>query len=334
MIKVIAPAQRHPTNRTLAEFHNYWGESHGPLFANTKGLRRYVQHLTLPEAYGVDPAPTFDGVSMFWFDDWESWRVLTPPRELRGLLRAATGVSYCADEPRAAGAGRDDPEATALLQAVLEDDSQLFDRSTTWPMHHKRAAVVAEEHVIVDGPTAPEMVKAIFIASKLPGLTLDEFLDRWRHHHGPLAAEVPGLRRYVQNHAIPEAYADRGQTHDGWSELWFDDLASLQRAVKTPEWHAVREDGAELFTSPLGVGVARERIQKEVDWTYNDWAVNTLSDEHVRRRLAAEGYATLAADPDAPRTIRVAASTQALALWTTEHIVTIDASRIDARPNR
>ena len=68
MIKVLAPAQHHPTNRTLAEFHNYWGESHGPLYANTKNLRRYVQHLTLPDAYGIDPAPTFDGVSMFWFD--------------------------------------------------------------------------------------------------------------------------------------------------------------------------------------------------------------------------------------------------------------------------
>ena len=63
MIKVLAPAQMHPGRRSLAEFHNYWAESHGPLFANTKYLRRYVQHLTLPEAYGGDPDPTFDGVS-------------------------------------------------------------------------------------------------------------------------------------------------------------------------------------------------------------------------------------------------------------------------------
>src|ERR1051325_7257629 len=60
MVKVVAPAQHHPTNRTLAQFQNYWGESHGPLFSNTKNLRRYVQHITLTEAYGVDPAPTFD----------------------------------------------------------------------------------------------------------------------------------------------------------------------------------------------------------------------------------------------------------------------------------
>ncbi len=58
MIKIIAPAQRHPTNRPLPAFHRYWAESQGPLFANTGKLRRYVQHLTLPEAYGADPAPT------------------------------------------------------------------------------------------------------------------------------------------------------------------------------------------------------------------------------------------------------------------------------------
>ena len=61
MIKVIAPAQRHPTNRELADFHHYWGESHGPVYAHTRNLRGYVQHLTLHDAYGRKPAPTYDG---------------------------------------------------------------------------------------------------------------------------------------------------------------------------------------------------------------------------------------------------------------------------------
>src|SRR5262249_26718707 len=68
VIKVLAPALRHPTNRSLADFHRYWADTHGPLYVNSPKLRRYVQHLTLPEAYGGEPAPTFDGVSMFWFD--------------------------------------------------------------------------------------------------------------------------------------------------------------------------------------------------------------------------------------------------------------------------
>jgi hypothetical protein len=42
----------------------------------------------------------------------------------------------------------------------------------------------------------------------------------------------------------------------------------------------------------------------------------------------------LAADPAAPRQIKAAASREALAVWTGEHLVTIDESRIDAQPDR
>jgi uncharacterized protein (TIGR02118 family) len=333
MIKVIAPALRHPTNRALPEFHRYWGESHGPLFANTRELRGYVQHLTLPEAYDGDPQPTFDGVSMFWYDTLEAQDVPSDDPELRALLEPLYGVPGGGAGPVEQEA---DPRDVGLLLQVLRDDAQLFDRSGDWPMHHKRATVAATERVIVDGPAEPDMVKAIFIASKLPGLTHVEFFDHWQHVHGPLIARAPGVRRYVQNHAVPEAYASGVQTHDGWSEVWFDDLASLRAARASAEWAAAAEDGATLFAEPMGVGIARERIQKDPrgGWTYDDWGVLELSEDAIRDRLADEGYATLAADPAAPRAIRAAAESQALAVWTPEHLVTFDDSMIDARPGR
>ena len=304
MIKVVAPALMHPGARTLEEFHNYWARSHGPLFSRTKDLRRYVQHLTLPEAYGHGPVPTYDGVSMFWYDDLAA-------------LRAPSNL----------------PEAIALREAVREDDRQLFDRLPGWPSSHKRASVVAEERVIVDGETSPEMVKAIFIASKLPGLTLAEFFEHWHDVHGPLAARLPGLRRYVQNHAIQEAYSFRGMTHDGWSELWFDNLEALYAAVASPEWGALREDGAQLFAQPMGVGVARELVQKEIGAEPGLSEVADWKEDRIRRKLEEEGYASLAADPSVPCKIRAAALSGNLAVWTSEHVVTIDASRIDARPD-
>jgi uncharacterized protein (TIGR02118 family) len=331
VIKVAAAAQRHPTNRSLTDFHRYWGETHGPLFANTKSLRRYVQHLTLPEAYGAQPAPTYDGLSMFWYEEYEPFDVGTDDPDVLALLDAVLGVSFepVEDAPPLSSL---QPEAAALLLAVLRDDAQLFDRSTTWPMHGKRTSVWARERVVVDGDTSPEMVKALFVASKLPGLTLDEFFGRWLHHHGPLGAKLPGLRRYVQNHALPEAYAGRRQTHDGWSELWFDDLAALQAAVRSDEWQALVDDGATLFAQPMGVCVARERVQKDLDWTYHDWGVGELTEEEVRERLVGDGYTTLANDPDAPAKLEAAAAREALAVWTREHLVTIDDSAIDARP--
>jgi uncharacterized protein (TIGR02118 family) len=306
-MKVIASAQRHPENRSLEDFHRYWAESHGPLVANTPGLRGYVQHLTLPEAYG-GTAPTYDGVSMFVYDE-----------------PADQGVP---------SRGEADPREVALRHAVLEDDAQLFDRSTTWPMHEKRASVAAVERVILDGPTTPDMTKGVFIGSKLPGLTLLEFFHHWQHVHGPLVAAVPGVRRYVQNHAIPEAYAAGTQTHDGWAEIWFDDLAAMRVATATPGWVTAVEDGATLFAAPVGVGIAHERILKDEGWAPRDWGVGAMSDADIRARLAAQGYDALADDSTAPAAIRRAAETGALAVWTDEHLVTFDESRIDARPVR
>jgi uncharacterized protein (TIGR02118 family) len=303
MIKVAAAAQRHPSNRRLDAFHRYWAVTHGPLFSNSPLLRRYVQHLTLPEAYGVEPVPTFDGVSIFWYDDLEARRFGAPG-----------------------------PQADALRRAVVDDDAQLFDRGDTWPAHQRSASIVAEERIVVDGQTSPEMVKAIFFASKLPGLSLEKFFDHWLDDHASLGERLPGLRRYVQNHAVPEAYTWASQSHDGWAELWFDDLAALHAAVASPEWMAIREDGATLFSSPLGVVVARERIQKDDDWTYNDWGVGALDEEQIRRRLLEDGYAALAADGAVSRSIKAAASREALAVWTNEHLVTLDESHIDARP--
>ena len=303
MIKVIAPALKNPERRTMAEFHNYWAESHGPLFSNTKHLRRYVQHLTLPDAINGDPRPTYDGVSMFWYDDLETQ--LNPPR---------------------------DDRARRLREAVRSDDAQLFDRTPGWPAHHKRASVAAEEIVIKDGPVAPKMVKTISIASKLPGLTFDEFFGHWREVHGPMCARIPAVRRYVQNHAIRDAYGKRDMTHDGWAEIWFDSLEACWQAQQSPEWAELRKDGETLFTYPMGVGVARELVQKEFGAEPRRWGAAEMSEDEVRETLRKQGYKSLADDPDGPRKLKAAEQSGSLAVWTWEHIVTIDGSAIDARP--
>ena len=84
MIKAIAAANRHPTNRTLEDFRLYWAEHHGSLGRYIPHLQRYVQHITLVEAYGGIPTPTHDGVSMFWYATLDD--VVHPPRR-RGSWR-------------------------------------------------------------------------------------------------------------------------------------------------------------------------------------------------------------------------------------------------------
>ncbi|HUZ77417.1 MAG TPA: EthD family reductase [Chloroflexota bacterium] len=259
MIKIIAGANRHPNSRSLAEFHHYWSHLHGPMFAKTPHLLRYVQHLTLPEAYGSNPAPTHDGVSFFWYESLDALRNASPSPRLADVIGPEDGDVY---DWYVRSARYGDPNVITLAHNVRADDAQLFDRLPEWPIGHKRMSVIAAERVVLDGPTTPSMVKAVIVASRLPGLTLREFQDHWITVHGPLGAKVPGLRRYVQNHALQEAYAFRDLTHDGFAELWFDDLAALQRAVQTPEWKALQEDGRTLFAQPMATVIAREGVIK------------------------------------------------------------------------
>lgn len=306
MIKIISPANRHLSNRPdLRDFTRYWTESHGPLFSNTKLLWGYVQHHTLPEAFEGVPRPTFDGASVFYYESMDA---------LRNPLKT--------------------PEALALREAVGPDDRQLFDRSDTWPMHLKRASIVSTEKVIFDGEKAAGMVKYVMLVSRLPGLTIEQFSERWESVIAPMVLQIPGLRRYVQNHPVLEAYGVRGMSHDGWAEAWFDDLGSLQAAYASPEWQAVRDETAMLFAEPRGVIIARETLQKWDGVARTVANVSGWSEEEIRTRLHLEGYRELAADAEAPGKIKAASQAGLLAVWTAEHLVTIDSSRIDARPER
>jgi uncharacterized protein (TIGR02118 family) len=258
MIKIISAANMHPTNRTRDEFFPYWRQRHGPLFARTPQLRRYVQHFSVPEAYSTNQPPTHDGASMFWYDDLDALRDPESPK-LADVITREDGALY---DHYVAARRYGDPETMTLQETVRADDRQLFDRSLDWPLDGRRATVVARERVVVDGTTTPDMIKVLYTASKKPGLSTAEFQQHWFEIHGQLGARVPGLRRYVQNHGIPEAYALRATTHDGFSELWFDDVEALQRARASAEWVKLSEDGQTLFAYPMSVVVAHEGLIK------------------------------------------------------------------------
>ncbi len=87
------------------------------------------------------------------------------------------------------------------------------------------------------------MVKIIYGFNRKDGMSVEEFQRYWRETHGPIAARIPGVRRYVQNHTLPELYGTRHPpTYDGAAELWFDDLESMRAAFASPENQAARED--------------------------------------------------------------------------------------------
>jgi hypothetical protein len=94
----------------------------------------------------------------------------------------------------------------------------------------------------------------------------------------------------------------------------------------------MEDDGATLFAPDMGIVIGREYVQKDEKWQPRDWGVLGLDEDSIRDRLRREGYAALANDPQAPARIVAAAANGKLGVWTPEHLVTLDESRIDARP--
>ena len=87
------------------------------------------------------------------------------------------------------------------------------------------------------------MVKLIYCITRKQGMSVEEFQTYWRETHGPIAGRIPGLRRYVQCHTLPQLYAgENAPAYDGAAELWFDNMEAMQSAMSSPEVKAAVED--------------------------------------------------------------------------------------------
>lgn len=147
--------------------------------------------------------PAFDGIAEVWYDDTDAMRRIA---EL--------------------------PEA----RAVNADGHNFMDMRSS-------AFLLTREYVIKDGAIGPSMLKYVAFASRKPGMDVEAYQTYWREHHGPLAAKIPVVHRYVQSHVLLSAYRS-GLTplYDGIAETWFDDTNAMRVSQTTPEYQAVRAD--------------------------------------------------------------------------------------------
>ena len=111
------------------------------------------------------------------------------------------------------------------------------------------------------------MAKIIAILKRKDGLTHEDFSRYWYEKHGPLAAKViPGIKKYVQNHAVKLPGGGEPRI-DGVAEIWFDDLESFQamsRWYMSDEGKILRDDEKSFLNMSKVIGfVAEERIIKE-----------------------------------------------------------------------
>ena len=92
-------------------------------------------------------------------------------------------------------------------------------------------------------------VKNVEFVTRKPGMAVDVFQQYWSQVHGPLAALIPLVRRYVQSHTRRAAYeAGRAPRYDGVAITWFDDTQAMRVSAATPEYARVRADEANFIT--------------------------------------------------------------------------------------
>lgn len=165
--------------------------------------------------------PIYDGIAEVWADNTDVLRAMTRSGEY------------------------------ARVQA---DEANFIDRASM-------GFIVTEEHVIKDGTPPPDAVKNVEFARRKPGMAVEAFQRYWREVHGPIAARIPVLRRYVQSHTRRSAYeAGRAPAWDGLAITWFDSTEAIRAATTTPEYaQAVADRGHFLAPEPMFI-ITKEHV--------------------------------------------------------------------------
>jgi uncharacterized protein (TIGR02118 family) len=108
------------------------------------------------------------------------------------------------------------------------------------------------------------MFKIISVLARKPDQSVEEFVKHWEEIHAPLVKSVPGVVRYTLSIVKGSSTRTDGVgplelPADGFAELWFKDLASLQAAAASDAVKTVVKDGT-LFVGREIDFVVEEKV--------------------------------------------------------------------------
>ncbi|MEZ4869559.1 MAG: EthD domain-containing protein [Caldilineaceae bacterium] len=182
---------------TAQAFQEYWVNVHAVQYAcKIPQIRRYLIDTRLPFA-GDLGAPTLphQGVAEIWLEnETEQLASLQTPEFLQG-------------------ARLDEPNWAAFWLTIVLDTTA---------------------HEIVTGPRltqASTWVKLMLLLKRKPGLPLSDYRQRSLADYAPIAARLPGLRRYIHGHTRDGFYVFGEASFDSVEQYWFDDMAALESAL-------------------------------------------------------------------------------------------------------
>jgi len=106
------------------------------------------------------------------------------------------------------------------------------------------------------------MIKSLSLLTRKSGMSVEAFRKVWLEEHAPMVRSVPGVRRYVLSFPVSEPTRPDVPTPevrcDAIAELWYDDMATLQRVSASAEMKKVTDNGA------LYLGSIKSFVMEEV----------------------------------------------------------------------
>jgi uncharacterized protein (TIGR02118 family) len=127
-------------------------------------------------------------------------------------------------------------------------------------------ARTARAPIPVSAEDGIKMLKIVTLIKRRPNLSVEDFQAYWADRHGPLLRQAPGLRRYVQSHALPQGYRKGELLFDGTNELWFDDESAYAAYLASDVFKAVDRDldafvdRVRLVEMPVDVHVIKDGV--------------------------------------------------------------------------
>jgi uncharacterized protein (TIGR02118 family) len=91
-------------------------------------------------------------------------------------------------------------------------------------------------------------MKNIEFVPRKTGMDIEAFQAYWRNVHGPIAAQIEVIRRYVQSHTLLSGYRNsRVPAMDGCAITWFDSVAAMRQSAQSKAHDRTRKDEANFL---------------------------------------------------------------------------------------
>jgi uncharacterized protein (TIGR02118 family) len=181
-----------------------------------------------------------------------------------GLRRATQALTLASAYRRA------EPACDVIDELVFDEEASVarcladaaFRRAWDSPLLDPASVscLVVEEYLAKPGPPPAAYVKNYELVTKRPDLDRAEFDRYWAQVHGPLAATIPTIRRYVQAHLSDGTREAGTAPYDGLAITWFDDVAAMRAGAATDAYARTRADEANFLAGELPFVITTERL--------------------------------------------------------------------------